>query len=392
MNFLLLLGIFILISLFAGILFNRIKLPRTTGYILVGFMISLIPPISKYARPQLHELTFYINEFAISILLFEFGLEITREHLRKLRGKASKAALIQSAITFALVYVASRFALKFDNLISLLLATFAVPTAPDIVMFVLKETRAKCEFTSFLEEIVLFDDIIAEFVFFLIFPFLKHSLSGYSTFVTLLNALSEIALSVIIGIAFGLIFTLIIAKFKARFQTFSLVTGFLLFETGISIALHAHSIIVLLISGLVFSFTSRYKKVAADVLSQYDVLLFILFLVVNGFSIDPSKFNIAHFAVLLLVSARFIGKMLGGITSLRMWADKFQSKLNLGFSLIPQSSITIYFVSHAKDYIGDVGGMIFNITMFGIIIFELVGAPLVKYAIIKESLYKKDQY
>ncbi len=390
MNLLLLIGIFILICLFSGLLFNKLKLPRTTGYIAVGFILSTIPGLAKSISPYISQVSFYVTEFAVSILLFEFGLEITRKHLQKLRGRALKTAIIQSTFTFASVLLVSKFLLKFDLLTSMLLATFAVPTAPDIVMFVLKEARTRCEFNTILEEVVLFDDFIAELLFFLIFPFFKYSTIHDSVTIIISKSIAEIGLSIILGVIAGIIMTILLGKFKSRFQTFALTTGLLSAQIGLAIFLHLHSIIVLLVSGIVFSFTSRSKKDVAGVLSQFDVLAFVLFLLVSGFSISVSNLNHAYLAVFALTAARFVGKVIGGFWGFSAFSKNFSSRLHLGLSLVPQSTIGIYFVSHSRPYLGSQGSFIFNITMVSIIFFELLGSYLVRYATRKESL--NEQY
>lgn len=377
MNIILIFGIFILISLFSGVLFNKLKFPRTTGYILIGFFLSLITIFSNYSKPYLQELQFYINEFAISIILFEFGLEITSEHLKKIRGRAFKLTLFQVSITFSLVFLTSRYILGFNNLISMLLATFAIPTAPDIVMFVMKERKIKNEFFSLIEDVVLFDDFIAEIAFFLIFPFFKHSQSiAINGLMLLLNSSLEIILSIIFGTIMGLILVILIEKFLSRFQTFTLVTGFLMLEVGASIALHLHSIIVLLISGVVYSFSARNKKIVTNVLTQYDVLFFILFLMINGFAINFKEAGVLYFPILILLLTRFAGKFFGGYFGHKFFIKEIGEPLKLGISLLPQSTISIYFVAHSMAYIGPLGTHIYNFTMIEIIIFEIFGSLL----------------
>jgi hypothetical protein len=55
-------------------------------------------------------------------------------------------------------------------------------------------------------------------------------------------------------------------------------------------------------------------------------------------------------------------------------------------SLLSQSTLTICFAAHAKGFLLNYGEMIFAITMSGVIFFEIIGAPLLKWAVIKMKI------
>jgi len=385
MNIIAVLGALVLLSLFSGYYFTRIRLPRITGYITVGIFLSMIPTINTIVSPHISKITYYVNEVAISILLFEFGLEITRTHLQKFRSKVIFVAIVQSLTTFLAVFLTAFYILRMPLLLSMLVSTFAIPTAPDIVMFVVREVKATENYISFLEELVLFDDFISEFAFFLIFPLFKHSLASSNIYTLLLESSFEIFLSVLLGLAMGIIFALLLKKFCTKFPSFPLITGFLLLEIGISLSLNLHSIIVLLISGTVFSLSSAHRKLVHDTLKEYDVMLFVLFLIVNGFAVNVKEFNVIYVSIFMLIVARIIGKLTGAYAGMSILKNSVFSKLNLGIALLPQSSISIYFAAHAKEYMGTIGTHIFTLTMFGMIFFELAGAPLLRYALTKEK-------
>jgi len=58
----------------------------------------------------------------------------------------------------------------------------------------------------------------------------------------------------------------------------------------------------------------------------------------------------------------------------------------IGISLLSQSTLTIYFAAHSKGFLLNYGEAIFAITMSGVIFFEIIGAPLLKWAVIKMKI------
>lgn len=386
MNILLLMGTLVIIALYTGRLFSKIKFPPITGYIIVGFILGNFHIFSSVVAEEFSGIVFYVNTIAISFLLFETGAELEKSSFKG--GKKIIAiAFIQSLITFLLILVTFIMLFNFPLPISVLIAAIGIPTAPDIVLLTIRNDKARGRFVEILKEIVVIDDLIAELFFFILFPICKNILEHYQNPVNVIKfSLEEIIVSILLGIIAGFLFSLFSREFRQhRIPPFAGTIGFIILTIGVSILIKAHTIIVILIMGIIFSNTSKNREVVLNAIMQIDSILFILFLIVNGSALSFELLKETGLGGVAFISSRFMGKILGGITSSKTLQIKEIPPLPLGMSLLPQSTISIYFASHAKELLLIEGETIFAITMSGVIFFEILGAPLLSWTLRRKT-------
>lgn len=386
MDLFLIFGIVILIALISPYIFRRIKIPFVTGLLLFGFLFGNIPVISKFSSSYLERFAYPVSLFCISIILFELGFEFRRESVRTMRKTVLIIALLESLITFVLIFSAANFVLKTSISISFLIATIGIPTAPDIVLLVVREIHPNEEITKFIKDLVVIDDLVAEVLFFLVFPLVRLAPSSTSFVKLLWDSSLEVIFSILFGITAGLIFAIITSKFERKLPNFPLVIGIILTIIGICEVLQVHTIIVILIAGIVFANTKTNKKAVLTVLNDVDSVALLVFLIINASSLSFNVFEQAHLYVVYIIIARIFGKTLGAIFGNYLTKEQILSKFTLSTVLLPQSTISIFFAAHSKLYLGSIGTNIFVLTMASVIFFEIIGAPL-----LKESLHDVKQ-
>jgi Kef-type K+ transport system membrane component KefB len=382
MDIFLILGVVILIALISPYIFKRVKIPFVTGFLLLGFLFGNIPFISKFSSPYLERIAYPISLLCVSIILFELGFEFRRESVRAMRKTVIIIALLESSITFVLIFFTANLVLKTSIPISFLIATIGIPTAPDIVMFVVREIHPNVEITKFIKDLVVIDDLLAEVLFFLIFPLVRLAPSSTSFGKLLCDSSLEVIFSILFGIIAGLIFTIIISKFERKLPNFPLIIGIILTIIGICEVLQVHTIIVMLIAGIVFANTKTNKKAVLQVLSDVDSVALLIFLIINASSLSFKVFEQAHLYVVFIIIARVFGKTLGAIFGSYITKEQILSKFTLSTALLPQSTISIFFAAHSKLYLGSTGSYIFVLTMASVIFFEIIGAPLLKESLL----------
>jgi Kef-type K+ transport system membrane component KefB len=385
MNQLLITGSLIIIALYAGKLFNKLKFPIVTGYILIGFIIGNVNLPAINISGHIESISFYINTIALSILLFELGVEFNFDMLRNMQKKVIIMAVSQSLITFAVIFFSFTLFLNIPLPISLLIAAIGIATAPDITILTIREIGITNSFTTLLKNIVTIDDLIAELFFFILFPLAQNYLMHIDSLRYIISfSIREILLSITLGIFLGFLFSFFTKEFKRKIPVFAGTIGFLLTAIGISILLKTHTIIVLLITGVLFASTTKNKSSVLSVTKQIDGIMFILFLIVNGFALSFNLIKSAFLSSgLIFIISRSLGKISGGILGNFITGMDKKQAIPLGISILPQSSISIYFAAHSKISILNYGEKIFAITMSGVIFFEIIGAPLLKLAIQK---------
>jgi Kef-type K+ transport system membrane component KefB len=112
--------------------------------------------------------------------------------------------------------------------------------------------------------------------------------------------------------------------------------------------------------------------------------LFALFFVISGAELELSVFtDVAIMGIgLVYIVFRCLGKYFGaGISSAISGAEPTTRKY-LGITLFPQAGVALGMALKAEA-LGPVGAVVANITLFSVLIYELVGPFLTKIALTK---------
>jgi Kef-type K+ transport system membrane component KefB len=373
-------GLLLFIAIYTGRLFHRAKLPVVTGYILIGFALGNIPFFSSHLSPYFLKLTNYVDEITLAVISFEMGMEFTIKALQKIEKKILIITICQAIITYAFIFTVFKIILHVSAPISMIIASIGIATAPDIIILVTREYNTKGKLIKYLKGIVTFDDLLTELAFIITIPIAEKMLHSYKTGLSpTLVITKEIILSVIIGILLGIVFSFIANEFRKLSALFSVTVGFILTSIGIAIWLNLHIIFILLIVGIVFSNLSRERNAVISILSQVDAPLFIIFLIVNGSALSIKLFVESGILGIAFILARGTGKVFGSYLGGKIINEPLGAII--GWSLLPQSEISIYLAILTKTAIAPYGNAIFTIAMSGVVIFEIIGAPILRYTL-----------
>src|SRR5258705_4226958 len=92
------LGVLLLLAALAGWLARRVRLPAIVGYLAIGLLVSPFTPgyVADHDKLQL------LADVGVVLLLFEVGIEVDVERLRREHGPILCAAPPPTPITHAL--------------------------------------------------------------------------------------------------------------------------------------------------------------------------------------------------------------------------------------------------------------------------------------------------
>jgi Kef-type K+ transport system membrane component KefB len=92
------LGVLLLLAALAGWLARRMRLPAIVGYLAIGLLVSPFTPgyVADHDKLQL------LADVGVVLLLFEVGIEVDVERLRREHGQILWAAPLQTLITSAI--------------------------------------------------------------------------------------------------------------------------------------------------------------------------------------------------------------------------------------------------------------------------------------------------
>jgi len=171
------LGFLLLAAYVGGELAARVRLPRLTGYLIVGFAVG--PAWLGLVRREEVEALGFIGDAAIALIALAVGSELSLESLRQ--GRVALARLATGAIVFpflavtlVMLSVATSFPLTRHQplgdgaVVALVLGTLAVASSPVVTMAMMSELDARGPVARALLSITVVQDIAAVILFALV--------------------------------------------------------------------------------------------------------------------------------------------------------------------------------------------------------------------------------
>lgn len=402
------------IALLAGLLLSRlaklVKLPAVTAYLISGVLIGPfvlgalnIPGIGIISE-QIEGFGL-ISDLALGFIAFSMGNEFRLSQLKKIGKQATVIGVLQALITTIVVdvaLIALHFAMP-DTLsipAAIVLASVATATAPAATLMVVKQYKAKGPVTDVLLPVVALDDAVGLVVFAISFGIARSmGTAGVSPLAIILEPLLEIVLSLLLGFVMGLLFTLCEKYFHSRSKRMAVSVTFVMLTVALSglkfeigdIHIAFSSLLACMMLGTVFCNICEVSEELMDRADRWTTPVLILFFVISGAELDLSVF--AQWTVVVVgivyIIARSLGKYYGASISARMTKSDPKIIKYLGITLLPQAGVALGMAIKAIE-LGPDGAIVRNITLFAVLIYEIVGPFLTKMALTKAGDIKEE--
>lgn len=224
---------------------------------------------------------------ALSFISFLIGVEFKIKYLKKVGSKPFVIALFGTLITMFLVSSVALF-WGYSVGFSIVLGAICSSTATASMMMVVKEYKAKGEFTNTMLGVVAIDDVISVILFGFSLTIAQSLTNGDISLIGLLDPFCEIFMSILLGVGFGLLLGIVVRFFKNTSNIFAVILVFVFMAIYISDYYQSSSLLVCMVMGTIFINCFRYK-ITNKVLELTDFVsptLTIIFFVVSGASLN----------------------------------------------------------------------------------------------------------
>lgn len=394
------------VAMLTGLLMTRVfkplKLPAVTAYLVAGILIG------PYCLGALHIPGFgftsaeavagmdLVSEIALGFIAFSIGNEFRMKDLKATGKQAAIIGTAQALVTALFVVLALFGAhLMMPDILSwqqaLVLGAIATATAPAATLMVVRQYKAKGPLTKLLLPIVALDDAVGLIVFAVLFGIAKASTSaGADILSILLNPLIEIAASLLLGAIMGWLLTLLERFFNSNTNRLNMTIAFVFLTASLSmlefsigpVTVSFSSLLVCMMLGTVFCNICPLSENLMGAADKWTSPLFALFFVVSGASLELGVFTDWAIVVIgvLYILFRSIGKYVGTYYSSKAVGCSRPIRRYLGITLFPQAGVALGMSAIAMQ-LGEPGHLIRNITLFSILIYELFGPLLTKWAL-----------
>ena len=395
------------VAIFAGLMMTRImniwKLPDVTAYLVAGVLIgpSLIgalgiPGIGFASYEELEGLSL-LSDVALGFIAFSIGNEFRLSQLRETGKQATVIGILQAVFTTLLVDAALViFHFIAPEVLSLpaaiTLGAIAAATAPAATLMVVRQYKAKGPVTDLLLPIVALDDAVGLVLFAVSFGIAEALGSGsVDAFSVAVNPLLEILGSLVLGALAGWVLTLLERLFHSNRNRVAMTIGFVFLTVALSklelplgkATLGFSPLLVCMMLGSVFCNLCPLSDEIMERADKWSSPLMVLFFVLSGAELELGVFaKLSSVLIgLVYILSRCLGKYFGARESSRMMGCEHKVVKYLGITLWPQAGVALGMCVTASQ-LPD-GALIRNIVLFAVLVYELAGPVMTKWALTK---------
>ena len=403
------------IALLSGLLLSRLAkkmgLPAVTAYLVAGVLIG---PFclgklgfgfsAEYNPPEYYSI---LCDLALGFIAFAIGNEFRLAQLKKIGKQATVIGIVQAVFTTIVVdiaLIALSFILPEGYLplpAAIMLGAVATATAPAATLMVVRQYKAKGPVTDILLPVVALDDAVGLVVFAISFGIAGAINTGTVDAVSMIvNPVLEVVLSIALGAVMGFLFTLCEQFFHSRSKRMAISVTFVMLTVAISslkfeigeVHIAFSSLLACMMLGTIFCNICDFSEELMERADRWTVPLLGLFFVISGAELDLSVFRNWIYIVIggAYIIFRCIGKYFGARLSAKATKCDDNIVKYLGITLFPQAGVALGMASQALEFGGDIGVLVQSITLFSVLIYELVGPYFTKVALTKAGDIKSE--
>lgn len=405
------------IALFAGLMMTRackpFGLPAVTGYLVAGILVGPYClgqlGVEGLGFTSLHNVEEFkiLSEAALGFIAFTIGNEFRLGTLKQIGKQAVVIAIFGAVVATilvdgALIGMAYLMPDVMNIPTALTLGAIASATAPAATLMVVRQYKAKGPVTKMLLPVVAIDDAVGLIVFAVSLGVAGAVNSGHLDVLSIVvEPLVEIALSITVGALLGVALTFTEKFFHSRSKRLSITVAYVLMGVALSkikfeiggVHCGFSSLLLLMMMGTVFCNMCDFSEELMDRLDRWTGPLFALFFVLSGAELQLDIF--AQWTMVLAgvvyIVFRCIGKYYGAGISAKCTHCEPTVQKYLGITLFPQAGVALGMRIIAQEVLPEYGATIANITLFSVMIYELVGPLLTKIALTKAGEIKPEE-
>lgn len=402
---LLALGLLLLGAWLAGRLFERLRLPKLTGYLALGLLAgpSLLGLVSKDAQANLR----FVNHLAVSLIALTAGGEIRLEWLRgRVRQLVTLIAVDMTLIfgvAVGLVFLAASwvpFLAGEDRtallVVGLLLGSVMIANSPTVVIAMLSDYKAEGPLSQTTLAVTVCKDLMLIVAFATVMAVSRNLLDAEAALspAFLIGVLVQLFGSFVVGGVVGVAMAWYVSKLGAHLPAFVVGCCLLIAFIGegkLEVAgqvVHLEPLLMALTAGLVMeNVWSDKAEPLFHAIEETSLPVYCLFFALAGAKVDLAVFAaLGGFSLTLFVLR--LGSVWAGVR-LGSWIAGLEgpwvNRLFLG--LVPQAGVSFVLLSLiASAFQNAPWGPGLATTLFGMIVLnELLGPIGFRWALISSG-------
>jgi Kef-type K+ transport system membrane component KefB len=385
-------GFLLLASYFNGKIFNRVGLPKLTGYIAAGVLAG--PYVLDFVTKDMGVSLKVVSTTATAILALEAGSELEIKQikpiLKTLRG-ITLFAVIGSMfmIATALFFMRPMFPEIFGTLdfTQSVAVCFAIGVAlsaqsPAVVMAMLAETRAEGPLSRTMLASVVVADLTVITLFSVVLAITGAVIGGQVDVTgTALAVAWELIGSMVFGVGIGMVIGRYLISVKQGATMFALMVNVIVAEIGVR--MHLDPLIVMLAAGIWLRNFSRADstKLMHD-FQAAQLPVFLVFFALAGSKLDINTLFTSLIPVGIIAVVRASSFFTGAKIACKLSGAEPVISKYAWFGLVPQAGLALALALVLKNTFPQFGfdqkaGDTAAVILFGVVGFNECVAPII---------------
>lgn len=391
-------GYLLLTALLAGSVFQRLGLPKLTGYVVTGLVVG--PPIMSLVSPRMLEDLRIFNGVATALIALEAGLELGFADVKPLLKTIQWISLLGAGLTAGLLTVAlfllqpmlpfaSGLAAGQMLALAAMLGIALTAQSPAVAVAIRKEVEADGPLSQIILSCVVVGELVIVIGFTLSAAIAQALLGAQATVAgTLKTILWEVPGSLIIGVAIGVVMAPFLKIMKQEGAMFITAVGFLVAEVGRRV--HLDVLLVALAVGLYIRNRTPYGHRLHEDVSAASLPIFVTFFSVAGAGVNLDALQVLMIPVLVVFGVRALGLYGGGWLSAKAAGATDTVARYVGLGLLPQGGLTLSLAVLLGSQFLQLGDAV-PALVIGVFTLNIVLTPAFsKYALIRSGeAYRK---
>ncbi|MBA2354580.1 MAG: cation:proton antiporter [Acidobacteria bacterium] len=385
-------GFALIAASLTGELFERLRLPRISGYLMFG--VACGPYASAILTPSMARELQVINGLAIALIAFIAGLEINFVRLRpQLRAMLTMGAVLVVLMWLSLTLLffvtwpwlpvapeltgPARFALAG------LLATVTVSFSPTVSIAVITESRARGPLTELVLALVVLADLMLILLFTLSMETVRFALGSSQAGHGLLSGLAwEIFGSFAFGSVVGAFFALYLRYVGREITVMLLAVSVVLSQVGAALAFEP--LLAALGAGLVVENIAPPEGDALRVAVERGALpVLVLFFAAAGANLHLGALASVGLLALVVAAVRLVLIRLSAQAGARLAGLHGEVPALAWMGLVSQAGVTLGLAILILAEFPEWGGRLYALIVAMIALHEMVGPILFRAALVR---------
>ncbi len=398
-NAILTFGAILIFGYIAGKIANFFKLPKITGYITAGVLME--PSFLGVLPQRLIEHSTAVSNFALCIITYAIGGSLNFHRIREQGKSIIWMTLFEAEMTFLLVFAGLFLAFqvlgRYSGIsvqpiyympLALLSAALASPTDPTATLAVRDEYKARGPVITTMLGIGAFDDALGIINFSVGMAVCVAVLgnTGEGMLATILNPLSDIVFSILMGAGFALFLLFAGRKVEDKGVLIVLILGSLFACYGTAQFLNLDELLSTMTLGcVVVNLAKNEDKFFVSVRDYLEETVFVVFFVVAGANLQLGILKSLFWIVLIFVALRTFGKFSGAFLGALLSKAPDSVRKYTAFGLIPQGGIVVGLALLVKQdpRFSEISLPLLNLILGTTVLHEFVGPLFTEVALKK---------